>query len=565
MSILKSLFAKPAALVALAGIICAILILFVTIQPKPVTAQTTLPFTYLFSTAGTLIEAPTAAQSSSPYFWLQSGGSMTIASGVGSTVAGSEKTFQLFSRTAVQNVSAQLYVERMKDNLSNAANMHPYNGESVIARYVDDNNYYFAGIRADGYAIIKKKTNGLYQTLATKKLFAGTYSTATPDLIPLGKWIGLKLVVADTASGPQLNFYTDQTYSGAWQLALSITDDSSKFGAAIKSAGLAGIQSDFADVKIDNFSLNTGTAISVPTVAPQTTPVISPVTSPVTSPMPTPTTSYDSLVLAASPVMYLTMGGAGTSGETDKTGHGHNGTYKGGATTATTLPNGDKAAVFNGSSSYLTVPSSAALSIPTTKTLTWEGWVRADTFNFPVASDDGYVDWMGKCQDYSPTCEWEARVYGNSTAQGRPTRLSAYVFNTSAGLGSAADWQPSTALAAGKWVHVVAEYQTTSTPSGCSSSYPGSINIWVNGVKQSFADHAPTGCMSQYSVTPKTNNSPLNIGTMSMDTWFKGAVGKVAVYNRLLSQTEINQHFTAMTGQTPSGSCGATCTAVTVQ
>jgi hypothetical protein len=52
---------------------------------------------------------------------------------------------------------------------------------------------------------------------------------------------------------------------------------------------------------------------------------------------------------------------------------------------------------------------------------------------------------------------------------------------------------------------------------------------------------------------------------MALDTWFKGAVGKVAVYNTLLSQSQINAHFTAMTKQTPSGSCGQTCTAVTVQ
>jgi hypothetical protein len=95
---------------------------------------------------------------------------------------------------------------------------------------------------------------------------------------------------------------------------------------------------------------------------------------------------------------------------------------------------------------------------------------------------------------------------------------------------------------------------------GCNASYPGSINIWVDGVKQSFPDHKPTGCMSQYSIAPKSGSSPLDIGTMAMDTWFKGAVGKVAVYDRLIAQSEINDHFTAMTGKTPSGSCGDTCT-----
>jgi hypothetical protein len=198
--------------------------------------------------------------------------------------------------------------------------------------------------------------------------------------------------------------------------------------------------------------------------------------------------------------------------------------------------------------------------------LTWEAWVRPDTFQFPNASGDGYVDWMGKCANYSPTCEWEARLYGASTPQDRPNRLSAYAFNPSAGLGSAADWQPQAGLLkAGQWLHVVAEYDLSATPSGCSSAYPGSINIWVNGIKQNFAAHAPTGCMSQYKISPKAGSSPLTIGTMALDTWFKGAVGKVAVYDRLLTQTEINAHFTAMTGAQPSGSCASACTAALVQ
>jgi hypothetical protein len=262
--------------------------------------------------------------------------------------------------------------------------------------------------------------------------------------------------------------------------------------------------------------------------------------------------------------MYLKMNSASTGKESDASGRGHTGTYVGGTPTTVTLPNGDKAADFNGSSQYLTVPSSADLSISTTKALTWEAWIRPDTFSEPTASGDGYVDWMGKCENYSPSCEWEARIYNSSTAEGRPDRLSAYVFNPSAGLGSAADWQPASTLTAGHWIHVVAEYQTSTTPSGCNSAYPGSINIWVDGVEQSFASHSPTGCMSQYSVKPTANSSPLDIGTMAMDTWFKGAVGKVAIYNHLLTPAQISAHFKAMSGQTSSGSCGQTCTANTL-
>jgi hypothetical protein len=160
-----------------------------------------------------------------------------------------------------------------------------------------------------------------------------------------------------------------------------------------------------------------------------------------------------------------------------------------------------------------------------------------------------------------------------SESPNRPNRLSGYVFNAGAGLGSAGDWQPaytgpssnvyaSSIIQAKDWLYVVAEYQIVNngTAQGCGTPV-GTANIWVNGVIWSQSNHSPTGCFSQYSVTPSAGGSPLDIGTMAMDGWFQGAIGKVAIYNTLLSQTQINAHYAAMTGTQPSGSCGNTCTA----
>lgn len=281
---------------------------------------------------------------------------------------------------------------------------------------------------------------------------------------------------------------------------------------------------------------------------------------PTTDPAPVNNGSYDTTILTDHPVAF--WGVNHTNGaEPDLTGNGNNGTYQGGTPPIVTMPNGDQAADFNGSSEYLTIPSNASMSIPTTGNLTWEGWIRPDVLQFPH-STGGYVDWMGKCANYSPTCEWEARMYNASNSQNRYNRLSAYVFNPSAGLGSGADWQPVQGLLqANQWYYVVGEYTTLSQPSTCSnaSTYPGSINIWVNGVKWSQPNHNPTGCMSQYNVVPKTNNSPVNIGKMASDSYFQGAVGKVAIYNYLLSQAQITNHFYTMTGELPSGSCANTC------
>ena len=272
--------------------------------------------------------------------------------------------------------------------------------------------------------------------------------------------------------------------------------------------------------------------------------------------------TYDQLILADRPTAYLTLA-AGAMSERDLSGHGHTGMYMGGTPARATLPNGDGAADFDGVQQYLTIPSSSAFSIPTSGNLTWEAWIRPDVLQFPNDGGSGYVDWMGKCASYSPTCEWEARFYTTTNAEGRCNRLSAYVFNPSAGLGSAADWQPACNLfQAGVWYHVVGEYTTLSQPATCTNAtmYPGSINVWVSGVPWNQSRHGQTGCMSQYNVVPAANGSPVNVGTMAKDGWFPGAVGKVALYDYLLTQAQITSHFQTMTGRAPSGSCSDTCT-----
>lgn len=277
--------------------------------------------------------------------------------------------------------------------------------------------------------------------------------------------------------------------------------------------------------------------------------------------------AYNGTVLADDPVAFWGMTAAGST-ETDLSGNGRTGSYVNGTPTTSTMPNGDAVVVFNGSNQYLTVASNASLSIPTTHSLTWEAWIRPDTLDFPH-NLNGYVDFMGKCEQYSPTCEWEARMYDNSldiTAD-RCNRLSAYAFNPTADKGAGAFWQQATPacslLVRGNWYHVVGEYTTLSQPADClnTGTYPGSIDIWVNGIKWDQAVHGQTGCMSQYQIIPTANGSSFRIGTMAGDSWFEGAIGKVAIYNYLLTPSQISAHYQAMTGQAPpsQGCCTDTC------
>ena len=60
-------------------------------------------------------------------------------------------------------------------------------------------------------------------------------------------------------------------------------------------------------------------------------------------------------------------------------------------------------------------------------------------------------------------------------------------------------------------------------------------------------------------VVPKVNASFVNIVIMDINAFFAGAIGKVAVYDKLLPAAQIKAHYVAMTGKQPTGSCAATC------
>src|SRR3954468_16114047 len=53
-------------------------------------ATIALPFAYHFDQAGMLVDAPSALESTSPYWWLASGGKLTIVNSIASTASGVE-------------------------------------------------------------------------------------------------------------------------------------------------------------------------------------------------------------------------------------------------------------------------------------------------------------------------------------------------------------------------------------------------------------------------------------------------------------------------------------------
>lgn len=235
-----------------------------------------------FEVKKTLQEAGTMKNSSSLQWWLSSGGVMLEGADMFSTNLGSlaknsfwqklyaktnardtdggfypQNIFRLVNRTERKNLDQQVYFNIDKINLSSSGYRNESNGVFFFNRYQDQNNLYYTGLRVDGRAVIKKKINSEYYTMAEKPVFSGKYDRQSdPDLIPLHQWIGIRSEVENLDNGSvMIRFFVDPYDNGNWQLALEARDDGNKYGGApITSAGYGGLRSDFMDVIFKDYS-----------------------------------------------------------------------------------------------------------------------------------------------------------------------------------------------------------------------------------------------------------------------------------------------------------------------
>lgn len=241
------------------------------------------PYFYNFNSAGTLIESGSDITSSSAYWWLNSGAKMIIKDGHGMTVQGEllatdpwrvlynknnptdtdngyhpQNIFRLLTRSKWQNMRQEAFFKINKDNLSSSSNRNASNGLLFFNRYLNSQSLYYTGVRVDGSAVIKKKLNGTYYTLAqVKGIYPGTYDrNSSPDLLPKNKWIGLRSEVTNESGGKvRIKLYLDKGWTGSWQLVAEAVDDGAKYGKAITDSGYAGVRTDFVDAEFENYRL----------------------------------------------------------------------------------------------------------------------------------------------------------------------------------------------------------------------------------------------------------------------------------------------------------------------
>ena len=248
--------------------------------------------------------------------------------------------------------------------------------------------------------------------------------------------------------------------------------------------------------------------------------------------------AYDRAILADGPVLYLAMATPEAGSERDQSGHSHAASYApaGSLPAATMLPNGERCARFDGRTQYLEVPDADDLSMTTARRLTLEAWMRPDALDFPVVEGTGYVHWLGKGE--AGQHEYVLRMYGLTNSEARPSRVSGYAYNLSGGLGSGSYFQDPVSV--GEWIHVVVTYNLDDLP---SERPPGSVKIYKNAT---LRDTTP---LSQFQVTPSNGTAPLRVGTRDRRSYFLGAIGKVAVYDRELSAAQIMSHYQMMTAR----------------
>ncbi|MCX7006146.1 MAG: hypothetical protein NTY53_02670 [Kiritimatiellaeota bacterium] len=181
------------------------------------------------------------------------------------------------------------------------------------------------------------------------------------------------------------------------------------------------------------------------------------------------------------------------------------------------------AAVFDGQGGYVEIPDSADYSQPTRGGLTVEAWLRPDSLAMPNVEGSGYAHWLGKGEPHQH--EWVARMYQAGNSEGRFNRISFYAFNLMGGLGAGSYFQDL--LTEGTWIYVVGRIDSMNT------------SIFSDG------DQRDTDSLAGYGIVPEHGSAPVRIGTRDFQSFFHGAISRVAIYGAPLSADTIRDHYQA--------------------
>ncbi len=194
--------------------------------------------------------------------------------------------------------------------------------------------------------------------------------------------------------------------------------------------------------------------------------------------------------------------------------------------------------------SRLTIPGAAQYSQPFDNALSVAVWIQ------PLALDnvhtagggDQFVHFLEKAVSPTVDVEWVMRLYNQTNAE-RHSRLSFYLFNLGSGpgnlgAGSYMEFGRSktdqTQVVVGEWIFLVGLAEPWISPDDVTTG----AWLW----KQDVAARRSPG--DKYNsdvaqVEPQAGAGALSVGGTG-ETGFNGAIAHLAIWNRLLAQSEID-------------------------
>jgi hypothetical protein len=213
----------------------------------------------------------------------------------------------------------------------------------------------------------------------------------------------------------------------------------------------------------------------------------------------------------------------------DESGNGNNGTVNDAALTTDRFANANKAYSFNGLNSYIIVPDNNSLDLSNQYTLS--AWISIPDYTTGPAlpNGSGVIDGNRTILGKPKNSGWATGYNLSSGPNGQSTNLLSVAANMvccpNIGLGS--NLEPSTNV----WYHF-------------ASTYDGSvIKIFINGELDNSL---------QASFILDNSSEPLYFGkefTLVGDNWyrwFKGEIDDIAIWNRALTQEEINDLYNSI-------------------
>jgi hypothetical protein len=210
---------------------------------------------------------------------------------------------------------------------------------------------------------------------------------------------------------------------------------------------------------------------------------------------------------------------------------------------------GDVYLKFTGVDSYVEIVSIEDYSIATTGELSVSAWIRPDALNFSRWEGTHYVHWLGKGAGTgdSGQQEWVFRMYNRDhTVENppRPNRISFYVFNPEGGEGVGSFFQDT--LHRGSWIFVVGVADGARTYMYRDGHYRR-----CDTYRGASAHHCPIHYQPppndnlQLEIDPAAGSSPLRLGTRDLNSFFKGGLSRVRIWNRVLSAKEISALYSS--------------------